>query len=157
MSTPVSGIAVAGPVERVPVTPKEPRKKLTSKTASIVVVIITVLWTIPTFGLAVTSLRPQHDAQTSGWWEVLFHPNLTLSNYHDVLFGAEGASGGIAPFFVNSIAITIPATLIPLALGAMAAYALAWVKFKGSTFVFFCIFALQVVPLQLALVSSGPR
>jgi alpha-glucoside transport system permease protein len=152
MSTPVSGIAVAAPAQRAVVTPKEPRKKLTSRGASIVVVIVTVLWTIPTFGLAVTSLRPQHDAQTSGWWEALFHPNLTLSNYHDVLFGSAGASGGIAPFFINSIAITIPATLIPLALGAMAAYALAWVKFKGSSFIFFAIFALQVVPLQLALI-----
>ena len=46
----------------------------------------------------------------------------------------------------------MPATLIPLALGSMAAYALAWIKFRGSTFVFFFIFALQIVPLQLALV-----
>ena len=74
-----------------------------------------------------------------------------MDNYHSVL--SSGGSGpGLASFFVNSIAITIPATLIPLALGSMAAYALAWVKFKGSTFIFFMIFALQVVPIQLALI-----
>src|ERR1700712_5020762 len=115
MSAPIEGVTLAAPAEWVPVTPKDPRQKLTSKWASLVVVVITVLWTIPTFGLAVPSLRPQIDAQTSGWWETLFHPNLTLQNYHDVLFGSAGASGGIAPFFINSIAITIPATLIPLA------------------------------------------
>jgi alpha-glucoside transport system permease protein len=153
MSTPVQGITVPDAPERLRVLPKEPRKKLTSKWASLVVVVITVLWTIPTFGLAITSLRPKIDAQTSGWWDVFLHPQrLTLSNYHDVLTGTGASNSSIAPYFINSIAITIPATLIPLALGSMAAYALAWVKFRGSTFVFFCIFALQIVPLQLALV-----
>jgi alpha-glucoside transport system permease protein len=150
LSTPVGAVS-AEPVQKVVVTPKEPRKKLTSKPATIVVVIITVLWTIPTFGLAVTSLRPKSDVQNSGWWEFFFHPHLTFSNYHTVLT-ATGSSPGLASYFINSLVITIPATLIPLTLGAMAAYALAWVKFRGSTFLFFLIFALQVVPLQLALI-----
>jgi alpha-glucoside transport system permease protein len=152
MSTPVGGVAVAAPAERVAVTPKEPRKKLTSKWASLVVVVVTILWTIPTFGLAVTSVRPKNDVQNTGWWEFFFHPHLTFQNYHDVIAGTGGSGGSIAPYFINSIAITIPATLIPLALGSMAAYALAWIKFRGSTFIFFAIFALQIVPLQLALV-----
>jgi alpha-glucoside transport system permease protein len=152
MSTPVSGISVAAPLDRVVVTPKAPRKKLTSRAASITVVIVTVLWTIPTFGLAITSLRPKSDVQNTGWWEFFFHPHLTLSNYHTVISGTGNSGGSIAPYFINSIAITVPATLIPLALGSMAAYALAWVKFRGSTFLYFAIFALQVVPLQLALV-----
>jgi alpha-glucoside transport system permease protein len=151
MTTP-TGEVVIEPVQRAAVTPKEPRKKLTSKTASIVVVIITVLWTIPTFGLFVTSFRPKGDVQNSGWWEFFFHPHLTLDNYHSVLTSGGGGEPGLASFFVNSIVITVPATLIPLALGAMAAYALAWVKFRGATFLFFFIFALQVVPLQLALI-----
>ena len=56
------------------------------------------------------------------------------------------------PYLVNSLAITIPATIFPLALAAMAAYALAWMKFRGSDSLFFVIFALQVVPLQMALI-----
>lgn len=56
------------------------------------------------------------------------------------------------PYLVNSLAITLPATLFPLVLASMAAYALAWVRFRGSDTVFFVIFALQVVPLQMALI-----
>ena len=145
----MSGLVVAD--TKPVVVPKAPRKKLTSKTASVVVIIITVLWTIPTFGLFISSLRPKSDVQNTGWWEFFFHPHLTLDNYQHVL-QSSGADPGLASFFVNSLAITIPATLIPLVIGSMAAYALAWVKFKGSTFVFFMIFALQVVPIQLALI-----
>jgi alpha-glucoside transport system permease protein len=151
MSAPIEGVTLAVPATRPKVVPKEPRKKLTSKWASIVVVVVTVLWTIPTFGLFVTSFRPKGDVQNSGWWEFFFHPHLTFSNYSNVL-NSSGTGPGLASFFVNSLAITIPATLIPLAFGAMAAYALAWVKFRGSTFIFFLIFALQVVPIQLALI-----
>jgi alpha-glucoside transport system permease protein len=154
MSAPVEGLPLSAVpvVEKTRVLPKEPRKKLTSPWASLVVVAITVLWTIPTFGLAITSLRPKQDVQDTGWWHFFGNPHLTLQNYHDVLAGTGTSNASIAPFFVNSIAITLPATLIPLALGSMAAYALAWIKFRGSTVVFFFIFALQIVPLQLALV-----
>src|SRR4051794_7188030 len=153
MSAPVEGLPLAAPaVDKIRVLPKEPRKKLTSPWASLVVVVITVLWTIPTFGLAITSLRPKQDVQDTGWWHFFTNPNLTLQNYHDVIAGTGSSGGSIAPYFINSIAITIPATLIPLALGSMAAYALAWIKFRGSTALFFFIFALQIVPLQLALV-----
>ena len=145
-------MAVASTPQRLVVTPKAVRNKLTSKPASIVVVIVTVLWTIPTFGLFVTSFRPKLAAQSSGWWEFFFHPHLTLDNYHSVLTSGGGGEPGLASFFVNSIVITVPATLIPLAIGSMAAYAIAWVKFRGSTFLFFMIFALQVVPIQLALI-----
>jgi alpha-glucoside transport system permease protein len=149
LSTPVSGLVEAD--TKPVVTSKPPRKKLTSPIASFVVVVITVLWTIPTFGLFVSSLRPKSDVQNSGWWEFFFHPHLTLDNYHTVLT-STGAEPGLASYFINSLAITIPATLIPLAIGSMAAYALAWIKFRGSTFLFFMIFALQVVPIQLALI-----
>jgi alpha-glucoside transport system permease protein len=70
-----------------------------------------------------------------------------------VLFvGGFGVTGGIIPYLVNSLAITIPATVISLTFAAMCAYGLAWIKFRGSDVVFFMIFALQVVPLQMSLV-----
>ncbi|MEU9127703.1 carbohydrate ABC transporter permease [Kitasatospora sp. NPDC048540] len=129
------------------------RKSLGSPLGSLVVIVVTVLWTIPTFGLLATSLRPKQDVASSGWWEVFVHPDLTLSNYHTVLFeGGFSVSGGLMPYLVNSLAISLPATLFPLVLAAMAAYVLAWVRFKGSDTVFFVIFALQVVPLQMALI-----
>jgi alpha-glucoside transport system permease protein len=93
---------------------------------------------------------------------VFVHPSFTFANYHEVLFSGAGlgVSDGLLPYFVNSLAITVPATLFPLAIASAAAYVLAWVKFKGSDALFFFIFALQVVPLQLALLpllqlSSG--
>jgi alpha-glucoside transport system permease protein len=149
------------------VTAREPaakavRRSFSSPVASLLVVVLTVLWTVPTFGLLVTSFRPAGQVSTSGWWTAFLHPSFTGANYHDVLFSGSGlgVSDGLLPYFVNSLAITIPATLFPLAIASMAAYALAWVKFKGSDAIFFTIFALQVVPLQMALLpllqlSSG--
>src|SRR5579875_3951734 len=127
---------------------KAVRKAFSSPGATIAVVILTILWTIPTFGLFVTSFRNKEDANTTGWWDALSHPSFTLSNYHDVLFN----SGGTVLPLINSLAITIPATIIPIFLASMAAYILAWVRFRGSDFIFFGIFALQIVPLQMALV-----
>ncbi|WP_405019463.1 carbohydrate ABC transporter permease [Kitasatospora sp. NBC_00070] len=129
------------------------RRSFSGPLGSLFVIVVTVLWTIPTFGLLATSLRPKQEVATSGWWEVFTHPELILSNYHTVLFeGGFGVSAGMMPFLVNSLAISVPATVFPLVIAAMAAYALAWVRFRGSDTVFFVIFALQVVPLQMALI-----
>ncbi len=127
------------------------RRTLSSPWASAVVIIITVLWTIPTFGLLVTSLRPSGPATSSGWWTVFTDPELTLENYAEVLGGGEIVSGGILPYFFHSFAIAIPAAIFPLVIATMCAYALAWIPFKGATVLFFLIFALQIVPLQMAL------
>ncbi|GAA4866843.1 carbohydrate ABC transporter permease [Kitasatospora terrestris] len=141
------------PTTRTTAQPGAVRKAFSSPLASVLVIAVTVLWTIPTVGLLVTSLRPKADVASSGWWEVFVHPNLGFENYHAVLFeGGFGNSAGLMPFLVNSVAIAVPATVFPLVLAAMAAYALAWVRFRGSDAVFFVIFALQVVPLQMALI-----
>ncbi|MFI9330845.1 carbohydrate ABC transporter permease [Kitasatospora sp. NPDC052868] len=132
---------------------RDVRKAFSSPLASVFVIAVTVLWTIPTLGLLATSLRPKQDVTADGWWNVFLHPDLGLSNYHTVLFeGGSGVSTGLLPFLVNSLAISIPATLFPLVLAAMAAYGLAWVRFRGSDTVFFVVFALQVVPMQMALI-----
>ena len=131
--------------------PEAARKSLSSPWASALVIVITILWTVPTFGLLVTSLRPASEANSSGWWTVFTNPEFTLSNYREVLSGGEIIPKGITPYFINSFVISIPAAIFPLILATMAAYALAWIKFKGSTFIFIAIFALQVVPLQMAL------
>ena len=129
------------------------RRSFSSPIASLAVIVITVLWTIPTLGLFVTSIRPAKDVATSGWWTFFEHPAFTADNYNTVLFQSTfGASAGLMPYLINSLAITIPATVIPLTLAAMAAYALAWVRFRFSDTVFFIIFALQIVPLQMALI-----
>lgn len=129
------------------------RRAFSSPLASAFVIALTVLWTVPTFGLLVTSFRPAQDVATTGWWTAFVTPSFTASNYEKVVLeGGYGVSTGLATYFINSLVISIPGTLFPLALAAMAAYVLAWVKFRGSDFLFFSIFALQVVPLQMALV-----
>jgi alpha-glucoside transport system permease protein len=127
------------------------RRNLSSPWATGFVVVLTVLWTIPTLGLLVTSLRPAEQANNSGWWTVLANPIFTFDNYKEVLTGGDTIPGGILPYFINSFVISIPAAIIPLTLALMAAYALAWVPFKFSNVMFLSIFALQVVPLQMAL------
>lgn len=147
---------VGAPVEAAPELPPAPatstvkaaRKVFSNPIATAVVILITVLWTLPTFGLFVNSFRPKEQAATTGWWTFFAHPSFSLTDYHDVLFN----EGGTVLPLVNSIAITIPATIIPIFIASMAAYVLAWVRFRGSDVIFFTIFALQVVPLQMALV-----
>ncbi|MFJ4046506.1 carbohydrate ABC transporter permease [Microbacterium sp. NPDC089987] len=126
-------------------------KKLTSKGATIAAVIIAVFWTIPTFGLFVTSFRPGADTQSTGWWTAFTNPEFTLENYSEAL-NAGGTSTTLATAFINSLAITVPATVFPIVIAALAAYAFAWIDFKGRNLLFVFVFALQIVPLQMALV-----
>jgi alpha-glucoside transport system permease protein len=126
-------------------------KKLTSRGATIAAVIIAFFWTIPTFGLFVTSFRPGADTQSTGWWTAFTDPQFTLDNYVQALT-AGGTSTTLAVAFVNSLAITIPATVFPIVIASLAAYAFAWIDFKGRNLLFVFVFALQIVPLQMALV-----
>jgi len=123
-----------------------------SPIASAVAVIIAILWTIPTFGLLVSSIRPEKDINNSGWWTFFTNPSFTLENYGQVLFMGSTTNPPLAQFFFNSFALTIPAVVFPITLALFAAYALAWFNFKGKDTIFFVIFGLQVVPLQLTLI-----
>jgi alpha-glucoside transport system permease protein len=126
------------------------RKKLSSPWASLAAIVIAVLWTLPTFGLLVSSFRPERAIKTTGWWTFFSDPTLTLDNYRGVFDSDSGVN--FADFFVNSLMICIPSVLIPLALASLAAYAFAWIKFPGRDALFLVIFALQIVPLQVTLV-----
>ncbi len=128
------------------------KKRLTSRTATIIALLIAVLWTIPTFGLLVSSFRPAELIRTTGWWTIFQNPGFTLDNYRDVLFSTSSASPQLGAYIVNSIAIALIATLIPLVFASMAAYAFAWIRFKWVNWLFIFVFALQIIPLQMALV-----
>lgn len=114
--------------------------------------LIAIIWTIPTFGLLVTSIRPEEDINSSGWWEFFIRPNVSFENYRSVLFEGSTTNPPLFQFFFNSLAVTIPSVIFPITLAVFAAYALAWFEFKGRDFIFFSIFAMQVIPLQLALI-----
>mgnify|MGYP001587032000 FL=1 len=127
------------------------RKKLSRPWASVASIVIAVLWTIPTLGLFISSFRPRDQIQSSGWWTFFSDPQVTFQNYVDVLQSGT-TQLTILESFINSIAITIPATLVPLMIASMAAYAFAWIDFKGRNALFIFVFALQIVPIQMALV-----
>ncbi|MFK8185174.1 MAG: carbohydrate ABC transporter permease [Phormidesmis sp.] len=117
----------------------------------IAVITIAVLWTLPTLGLLISSFRPPDDLTTSGWWTVFINPfeftQFTLSNYQDVLFNQ-----GMGQAFLNSLVVSVPATVIPIAIATFAAYALAWMEFPGRQALFIMTVGLLVVPLQMTLI-----
>jgi alpha-glucoside transport system permease protein len=131
--------------------PEAARRRLSSPWATAVVVLITVVWTIPTVGLLVTSLRPVYLTKSSGWWAALSDRTFTLDNYAQVLSGGETIPGGITPYLFNTVAIAVPATIVPILLASMVAYALAWIPFRGAAVVYIVVVSLQVLPLQMAL------
>jgi alpha-glucoside transport system permease protein len=125
------------------------KTKLSSPAASVIAMLIAALWTVPTLGLFVTSFRPELDIRRSGWWTALTDPQFTVDNYNEVLYGG---GTNFATLFVNSLVITLPAVVIPITLALLAAYAFAWIKFRGRGILFVAVFALQVVPIQVTLI-----
>ena len=197
-----------------------------------ILVLIVVIWSIPTFGLLVSSFRNRFDIQTSGWWNIFPHRewekvaefdpkelnldpdtvmsvegvqgtfeqlregvtspdgdtqviwvgnkrlgrievqkqiwtvtwDFTLDNYREVLSpssyeitkpdGSTEAVPGqnMTQAFLNSLAVAIPSTIIPILIAAFAAYGFAWMNFPGRRVLFVLIVGLLVVPLQIALV-----
>jgi len=124
------------------------KKRLTSPWASGIAIVIAILWTIPTFGLFVTSFRPSGDIRRTGWWTILGDPQFTLENYQEAMTG----STRLIDFFVNSLVITLPAVFIPISIALLAAYAFAWIPFRGRNFLFVAVFALQIVPIQITMI-----
>ena len=125
---------------------------VSSKSGRIAVLAVVLLWTVPTFGLLVSSFRPEKDVKTTGWWTVFIHPHFTLNNYSKVMSSAAGSGQGLGHYFLNSFRITIPSTIIPIFIAALAAYAFSWMKFKGRDWLFVGVVSLLVVPLQMALI-----
>jgi alpha-glucoside transport system permease protein len=118
---------------------------------NLTVLFLIVIWTLPTVGLFITSFRSKEAIQTSGWWTVfgqLGSGQFTLDNYDQVLFGGDG----MATAFLNTLAVTIPAVVIPILIAAFAAYAFAWMDFPGRRLMFISVVAMLVVPLQIALI-----
>ncbi len=120
---------------------------LTRSPVHIVLIAVAVIWLVPSVGLLITSFRPRPDIASSGWWETLSTLNFTVGNYREVLSGAD-----MGESFFNSLFISIPATLLPLFIGALAAYAFSWINFPFRDTIFLAIVALMVVPIQMSLV-----
>lgn len=111
--------------------------------------ILVIIWSMPTLGLLITSLRPSSLADTSPWWEALFNP---LSTIWTIDAYQNSLSSGMLDSLINTIAVTIPATILPLMIAANAAYAFTFLNFKGKEFFFAILVALMVIPLQSSLI-----
>jgi alpha-glucoside transport system permease protein len=114
----------------------------------VAIIIIALIWMVPTVALLISSFRPASLVATTGWWTAFKLPfDFTLDLYKQSL-----ATAGMGQSFINSLFITIPATVIPLMVAAFAAYAFAWMSFPGRDLLFVIVVGLLVVPLQMTLI-----
>jgi alpha-glucoside transport system permease protein len=101
----------------------------------LILVSIALTWIFPIFGFLLSSFRPGEAIKRTSWWDAIYTgtiwSELTLQNYQEV-FRAENLDRS----FYNSLAVTIPSTIIPITIAAFAAYA----------------FAFMVIPLQMSLI-----
>jgi alpha-glucoside transport system permease protein len=117
----------------------------------VALLLLCLLWLIPTIGLLITSFRPADAAASTGWWTVFANPldftQWTIQNYREVL-----TENGMGNAFVNSFAVSLPSTIIPIMIAAFAAYAFTFMEFKGRDVIFVVVVGLLVIPNQVALV-----
>jgi len=111
--------------------------------------LIVIVWSVPSVSLFLNSWRSRDAQRNSGWWTIK-PGDLTLDNY-DYIFNAS-AAGTIGESLINSMAIAVPATIIPIAIAAFAAYGFAWIDFKGRKTLFIATVSLLAIPLQVALI-----
>ena len=121
---------------------------LTKTPVYLLLAFIGLLWLVPTLGLFFTSLLEPAEITTTGWWKILSDPSLaTLENYREVLDN-EAITGAIW----TTLWISLGATILPIFVASMAAYAFAWLEFPGRDWLFLVVVALLVVPIQMALI-----
>ncbi|MFI1000849.1 carbohydrate ABC transporter permease [Streptomyces galbus] len=141
----------APPVEGV--TPREPLaarivEKLGGGLVRVLLLVVGLFWLVPTIGLLISSLRPPDEMSASGWWKVFSQPSqLTFDSYQKLLENSD-----ITNSILNTVLITVPATLLVVIVGSLAGYAFAWMEFPGRDWWFLAVVGLLVVPVQVALI-----
>jgi alpha-glucoside transport system permease protein len=108
--------------------------------------IVMAIWLVPTVGLLITSFRPRSDIQATGWWDIA-NLHLTIVNYQQVL-----EAQGMFQAFLNTVLISVPSTLLPLAICALAAYAFSWMNFPFRDTLFLLVVGLLMIPVQVAFI-----
>ena len=110
---------------------------------------LVLVWSTPTVGLLITSLRERDEAAASGWWTALFDPFNQVWSWESY---QKAIDGGMLEALLNTIVISVPATILPLIIAANAAFAFTFIEFKGREVMFAALVALMVLPLQSALI-----
>jgi alpha-glucoside transport system permease protein len=118
---------------------------------NIFLILVGLFWLIPSIGLLISSFREPADYAESGWWTALTEPaSLTLNGYRNLIENESMMEG-----LLNTVKISIPSSILVVVVAALAAYAFAWVDFKGRDALFLLVVALLVVPLQMALIPAS--
>jgi alpha-glucoside transport system permease protein len=119
----------------------------------IFLVVVALVWLVPTFGLLVESFRDPAQYANGGWWHAIAHPaQLTVSNYSALL-----KDSSITSALRNTVYISVPATLLVILIGAAAGHAFAWIEFPGRDWLFLLVVGLLVIPIQIALIPVSRR
>ena len=114
----------------------------------LILALIGLFWLVPTAGLFVTSILAPADQSAGGWWNFAMKPHAwTFENYRN-MFDNEGITHAL----VVTAQITLGATILPILVASLAAYALAWIEFPGRDWAFLIVIALLLVPIQMALI-----
>lgn len=141
-------MSVSSTVVKPQTLPRRILRVLSSSVVNVVLLIVAVFWLVPSIGLFLTSLRSTGDNSSSGWWTVFTAPaQLTLDNYANLL-----SNPTITGSFWNTVIIAVPSTVLVVLIGALAAYAFAWMDFPGRDWMLIAVIVLLAVPLQVALI-----
>lgn len=146
MTTTAGSDLVTGAINRGPIA------RVVARTSGgalrLFLIAVGLIWLIPTFGLLVESLRDPQTYQGGGWWKVFAHPaQLTFNNYSAIF-----DDSAITNSFLNTVYITVPATVLVVLIGSAAGYAFAWMEFPGRDWYFLVVVGLLVIPIQIALI-----
>jgi len=119
--------------------------------SKLILITIALTWIFPVFGFVLSSFRPGESIKRTTWWDAVASgevwSELTLQNYSEIFF-----ADGLNRSFYNSFAVTIPSTIIPITIAAFAAYAFAFMEFKGKNVLFLFVVGSMIIPLQMSLV-----
>ncbi|MGA3217680.1 MAG: carbohydrate ABC transporter permease [Acidimicrobiales bacterium] len=126
---------------------------------NIFLIVVALFWLMPSVSMLIISFRQSGLFEQSGWWHALASPaQFTLYNYKELFSGPKGgtvpsgfSAGGALDSLRTSIEITVPATVLVVAVSALAAYSLVFGRWRGRNIVFLTIVGLMVVPLQVAI------
>jgi alpha-glucoside transport system permease protein len=145
-------VATAEAVERPPLIEESAASRvlrvLGKAPVHLVLIVVGLLWLVPTLGLFLTSLLLPEDFQEKGWWQIFEAPSrLTFENYSEI-FGNETITSSL----LTTVWIALGGTILPIIVAALAGYAFAWLEFPGRDWLFVVVIALLVVPLQMALI-----
>ena len=125
---------------RVPVS-----RRIRTVILYVLLTLLLVVYSLPSLGVVLTSLKSNAEIARQGVWNV--PDSVSFQNFKDAW--VEGKAG---KYIVNSLKVTIPATLVSIMLGILAGYTLAKLAFRGSEYVFIFLVAGLFIPPQVVMI-----